>query len=240
MGFSGGGSNVLLPHTHDGRISQDGGPLQFNNVTQSQSAQGEIFYSDGTALQQLAYPGVPAGENLVAAALSTAPSWASATPASVVWEQLASVTLGAPGQLSSGVFSAKTLLDMWIIGANVNVINTALNFNDDDSSNYKSAQFVDGSYNAYADDEYVTVLGSDDNDNMTFLHVNTFYDSVTTDTGYIWTGVNNGGGGGATPVTLNGWGYYGGNQITEVAKSQYGNILCDQQAGARCVVFGAL
>ena len=53
MGFSGGGSNVLLPHTHDGRISQDGGPLNFSNITQSQSASGEIFYSDGVALQQL-------------------------------------------------------------------------------------------------------------------------------------------------------------------------------------------
>jgi|TARA_B000000460_G_scaffold202949_1_gene149686 hypothetical protein len=53
MGFSGGGSNVLLPHTHDGRVAQDGGPLNFANITQSQSASGEIFYSDGVALQQL-------------------------------------------------------------------------------------------------------------------------------------------------------------------------------------------
>lgn len=78
MGFSGGGSNVLLPHTHDGTVSQDGGPLNFGNVTQSQSAQGEVFYSDGVHLQQLAYPGVPAGETLTAVAASTAPSWASA------------------------------------------------------------------------------------------------------------------------------------------------------------------
>ena len=42
MGFSGGGSNVLLPHTHDGRVAQDGGPLNFANITQSQSASGEI------------------------------------------------------------------------------------------------------------------------------------------------------------------------------------------------------
>jgi len=34
MGFSGGGSNVLLPHTHDGTVAQDGGPLDFNNITQ--------------------------------------------------------------------------------------------------------------------------------------------------------------------------------------------------------------
>jgi len=78
MGFSGGGSNVLLPHTHDGTVTQDGGPLNFNNITQSQSAAGEVFYSDGAHLQQLAYPGVPAGETLTAAAASTAPSWAAA------------------------------------------------------------------------------------------------------------------------------------------------------------------
>ena len=78
MGFSGGGSNVLLPHTHDGTVSQDGGPLNFNNITQSQSAAGEVFYSDGAHLQQLAYPGVPAGQTLTAAAASSAPSWAAA------------------------------------------------------------------------------------------------------------------------------------------------------------------
>ena len=77
MGFSGGGSNVLLPHTHDGRVAQDGGELDFNNITQANSSAGQIFYSNGTALQQLAYPGSPAGETLTAAALSTAPSWAA-------------------------------------------------------------------------------------------------------------------------------------------------------------------
>jgi len=240
MGFSGGGSNVLLPHTHDGRISQDGGPLQFNNVTQSQSSAGQVFYSDGVALQQLAYPGVPAGETLTAAALSTAPSWAAAPAASVVWEQLASVTLGAPGQLSSGVFSAKTLLDIWIIGANVNVINTAVTFNNDNAAHYRSGQFVDGVYSMYADDTEVTILASNDNDEMTFLHMLTFYDSVTTDTGYMWNGSNTQGSGGADPVTLSGWGYYHGSQITEIEKSQFGAILNSQQTGARIVVFGAL
>jgi len=78
MGFSGGGSNVLLPHTHDGTVVQDGGPLDFNNITQSQSAAGEVFYSDGAHLQQLAYPAVPAGETLTAAALSSSPSWTAA------------------------------------------------------------------------------------------------------------------------------------------------------------------
>jgi hypothetical protein len=104
MGFSGGGSNVLLPHTHDGRVAQDGGPLNFANITQSQSAAGEVFYSDGIALQQLAYPGVPAGETLTAAAASTAPSWVAPAPAPTsTWKLVAENTLGAPAT-SFGVF----------------------------------------------------------------------------------------------------------------------------------------
>tara|TARA_B100000809_G_scaffold200416_1_gene200685 strand:+ start:336 stop:1118 length:783 start_codon:yes stop_codon:yes gene_type:complete len=83
MGFSGGGSNILKPHTHNGLTVLDGGALDFNNITQSQSTAGMVFFSDGTHLQQLAYPGVPAGETLTASALSTAPSWAAAAPAPV-------------------------------------------------------------------------------------------------------------------------------------------------------------
>ena len=78
MGFSGGGSNILKAHTHNGLTVQDGGALDFDNITQSQSTAGMVFYSDGTHLQQLAYPGSPAGETLTAAAASTAPSWAAA------------------------------------------------------------------------------------------------------------------------------------------------------------------
>jgi len=75
MGFSGGGSNVLKPHTHNGLTALDGGALDFDDITQSQSSAGMVFFSDGTHLQQLAYPGVPAGETLTAVAASTEPSW---------------------------------------------------------------------------------------------------------------------------------------------------------------------
>jgi len=85
MGFSGGGSNILKAHRHDGLVVQDGGSLDFNNITQSNSSAGEVFFSDGTHLQQLAYPGTPAGETLTAAAASTSPTWvAGATPSSVL------------------------------------------------------------------------------------------------------------------------------------------------------------
>jgi len=95
MGFSGGGSNVLLPHTHDGTVTQDGGPLDFNNITQSQSAAGEVFFSDGAHFQQLAYPGVPAGETLTAVDASAAPSWVASPAASAVYELVDTETLAA-------------------------------------------------------------------------------------------------------------------------------------------------
>jgi len=75
MGFSGGGSNVLLPHKHDGRVSQDGGELDFNNITQSNSTSGQVFYSNGTAIQQLAI-GAPATVLTVSGA--NLPAWTAA------------------------------------------------------------------------------------------------------------------------------------------------------------------
>ena len=73
MGFSGGGSNVLLAHTHDGTVSQDGGPLDFNGITQSQSVAGQVFFSDGAHLQQLSIGA--ASDELRVNAGATAPEW---------------------------------------------------------------------------------------------------------------------------------------------------------------------
>jgi hypothetical protein len=75
MGFSGGGSNILKPHTHDSNILQDGGNLDFKNVTQSDMSSGSVTYSNGSHLQELVKPASPAGEVLTFAAAATAPSW---------------------------------------------------------------------------------------------------------------------------------------------------------------------
>lgn len=104
MPFSGGGGGQLTNHVHDNTPLQ-GGPLNFNNTTIAGMAAGDITFSDGVALQTLTYPAVPAGETLTAAPASTAPSWVAAGGG--VWEVLADVTLGAPGTLSSGIFSAQ-------------------------------------------------------------------------------------------------------------------------------------
>jgi hypothetical protein len=117
MGFSGGGSNVLLPHTHDGRVSQDGGALNFSNITQSSSAAGQMFYSDGTALQQLSI-GAPNDEIRVSGA--NLPEWYTPAAASATWDILADVTLGAPGTLTSGTFSAQDrFIKVFFYGASV-------------------------------------------------------------------------------------------------------------------------
>lgn len=53
MGFSGGGSNILKNHTHDSTVVQDGGNLNFQNVTQGNMSAGSVTQSDGVHLQEL-------------------------------------------------------------------------------------------------------------------------------------------------------------------------------------------
>ena len=111
MGFSGGGSNVLLPHTHDGRVSQDGGPLNFSNITQSQSAAGEVFYSDGTALQQLVLGA--ASDELRVNAGATAPEWYTPAAGASTWTLLYDSALGVAGDIDTGAFAAYDTLEVF-------------------------------------------------------------------------------------------------------------------------------
>ena len=53
MAFSGGGSNILKNQTHDSTVIQDGGNLNFQNVTQGNMSAGSITQSDGAHLQEL-------------------------------------------------------------------------------------------------------------------------------------------------------------------------------------------
>lgn len=75
MGFSGGGSNVLKPHTHDGTVAQDGGSLNMDNVTQASLTAGDIVYSDGSHLQRLAI----GADATVLAVSGATPSWSAST-----------------------------------------------------------------------------------------------------------------------------------------------------------------
>ena len=75
MAFSGGGSNVLKPHTHDSGILQDGGSLRFDGITESSMASGSVTFSDGNNLQELAI-GSPSAQLIVNAG-ATAPEWST-------------------------------------------------------------------------------------------------------------------------------------------------------------------
>ena len=114
MGFSGGGSNVLLPHTHDGTVSQDGGPLNFNNITQSSSAAGQVFYSDGVHLQQLSIGA--ASDELRVNAGATAPEWYTPAAAPSAWEELANVEETSGTSITTPVFDEKKYLTIWYLG----------------------------------------------------------------------------------------------------------------------------
>ena len=72
MGFGSGGSNQTRPHTHDSNIINDGGALQFDNITQASLTSGDITYSDGSHLQRLAI-GNPADSLVVSA--GNLPEW---------------------------------------------------------------------------------------------------------------------------------------------------------------------
>jgi len=85
MGFSGGGSNILKPHTHDSNIVQDGGNLDFKNITQGDMSAGSITYSNGSHLQELAIGN--AGEELKVNVGATALEYFDASAAGR-WELL--------------------------------------------------------------------------------------------------------------------------------------------------------
>ena len=75
MGFHGGGGGQLLNHRHDGSVPLDGGPLSFQNITQSSMGIGSTTFSDGNHLQELVVGN--AGEQLVVNAGATAPEWSA-------------------------------------------------------------------------------------------------------------------------------------------------------------------
>jgi len=86
MGFSGGGSNITKSHTHSSAIAQDGGALNFSNVTQAGMAAGDITYSNGTALQILNLGS--ATDILTVNGGATAPEWVTPVAAGSLWSVL--------------------------------------------------------------------------------------------------------------------------------------------------------
>ena len=153
MGFSGGGSNILKSHRHDGLVVQDGGSLDFNNITQSNSSAGQIFYSDGVHLQQLAYPGVPAGEALTAVAASTEPSWVSGSSGLWIANGTATAATLQSELAVTGISNTPDIVQILynVCGDNATTSILGLRLNNVSTSTYNSR--VMGFYNAFDYDD---------------------------------------------------------------------------------------
>jgi len=92
-------------HKHSS-VSQDGGFLDDNVTGVTGTSNGSLIYFDGSSIAQNLGIGA-ASDQLRVNAGATAPEWFTPSAASSTFEVLADVTLGAPGTLSSGVFSAQ-------------------------------------------------------------------------------------------------------------------------------------
>jgi len=114
MGFSGGGSNVTKAHTHSSSIVQDGGALNFSNVTQAGMAAGDITYSNGTALQILNLGS--ATDTLTVNSGATAPEWATASAAGVYSKLGTDSSTSGAATLTVGSFTATDVMQVYFYG----------------------------------------------------------------------------------------------------------------------------
>jgi len=153
MPFSGGGSNILKPHTHSNAILQDGGSLRFDGITQSNMSTGSVTYSSGTQLQELVL-GSPSAQLTVNGA-GTAPEWT--TEHSEVWKNIfgANQAVAAP-TFDTGVMNGGTKLrwlhiQAWIatVGADTldlrmgdGTVNTTANYHNNVIYNATSTKYA--------------------------------------------------------------------------------------------------
>ena len=91
MPFNGGGGGALPPHKHT-NIPNDGSPLDFGNVTVGSMNSGDMTYSDGAALQQLA---IAAPNDQLRVSGANIPEWFTPAAASARYVLLDNDTLGA-------------------------------------------------------------------------------------------------------------------------------------------------
>ena len=133
MPFSGGGGGQLTNHVHDNTPLQ-GGPLNFNNTTIGGMNSGDLTYSDGVALQQLA---IAAPDDQLRVSAGNIPEWFTPAAGASTWTTLYdSGKLGVAGTLDSGVFAGHDLLQIWIFGGLVVADGQSIKFNNDSGTNY--------------------------------------------------------------------------------------------------------
>ena len=114
MGFGGGGGAQLTNHVHDNTPLQ-GGPLNFKNTTIGGMNSGDLTYSDGAALQQLA---IAAPNDELRVSAGNIPEWYTPAAAASVWTKVYdSGQIGVAGDIDSGVFAAYDFLMIFWSGA---------------------------------------------------------------------------------------------------------------------------
>lgn len=241
MGFSGGGANITKPHTHSNAIVQDGGSLNFDNITQASLAAGDITYSNGTALQVLGIGS--ATDTLTVNAGATAPEWATPAAGGSNWEELASIgPFAYTSSLDTGAFAEKESLYCQICAAQVTTTNQCVKFNGDNSANYNwRGQANDGTQSSRSAVSngiiYVYNLGN----TTEFCLAQMFISNVATQQKLVVINtVNANGTGNDTPTQEFCWGKF--NDTTDpITSIQWGNdgaSLTSSQAGSYMRVYG--
>jgi hypothetical protein len=210
-------------------------PAWSASATSVLTTTGDLLYASGAnTLARLA--GGTSGDVLTANGAGVAPSYQTPTGGGS-WTEAADVTLGTPSQLSTGTITAYSQLDVWVFGANTSSQNTAITFNNDATANYKNNQWVDDVYASNAGNSELPIYGGNTT-TASFIHLS-IWNPSSGEVGYKWDGINFNGAGANLPLSLSGWGKYIGGQVTQIDKSQYGNVSINQATGARIVVFGA-
>jgi hypothetical protein len=237
MPFSGGGGGQLTNHVHDNTPLQ-GGPLNFNNTTIGGMNSGDLTYSDGAALQQLA---ISAPNDQLRVSAGNIPEWFTPAAGASTWTTLADVTLGAPGTLDSGVFASHSVLTIYIFAAMSAAGGQAIIFNSDNAanqycfrdirngttfstSNYACIQFGFAATTNWINSAW-TITQRDATEKM----VNGF---VTEQTGTASTSI-------PSQALLSGMYRDAVNPITRVTSSNSGGVGVNFQTGSRMIVLGS-
>jgi len=108
MPFNGGGGGALPAHEHT-NIANDGGPLDFNNTTIASMNSGDMTYSDGAALQQLA---IAAPNDQLRVSGANIPEWFTPAAASARYVLLDNDTLGVDATNVNLSFVSQSFADI--------------------------------------------------------------------------------------------------------------------------------
>ena len=136
MPFNGGGSGSLPNHEHSS-VPLDGGPLDFAGTTIGSMNAGDLTYSDGAALQQLA---IAAPNDQLRVSAGNIPEWFTPAAGGGPFTELVNTKIsGGVGPLNGSWAGHYDVLSVYIFyqpdAANV----TGVIFNSDNGTNYNGA-----------------------------------------------------------------------------------------------------